>query len=145
LEIIYSAQEASPHEGEKIVILTADRATLAKRRWRGVAQDGREFGFDLDHTLADGTVFFRDAGNCYVISQAPEPVLEIERGSEGTGLAVLAWHIGNLHFPIELTGSVIRTVDDPAIRQMLERQQVAWRPAMEVFRPLAAAGHVHHH
>ena len=36
---------------EAIVILTADRATLAKRRWRGVAQDGREFGFDLDHVL----------------------------------------------------------------------------------------------
>jgi urease accessory protein len=144
LDIICSAQEDSPHAGEEIVILTADRAALAKRRWRGVAQDAREFGFDLDHALADGSVFFREAGKCYVISQAPEPVLEIEPGPE-RAVAVLAWQIGNLHFPIEVTESVIRTVDDPAIRQMLQREQVGWRPATEVFRPIAAAGHAHHH
>ena len=92
-------------KAEEIVILKVDRATLAKRRWRGVAQDAREFGFDLDHALADGSVFFREAGKCYVISQAPEPVLEIELGHDPAGVAVLAWQIGNLHFPIEVTES----------------------------------------
>lgn len=145
MDIIYSAQEDAPHEGEELVILTVDRAALAKRRWRGVAQDSREFGFDLDHALADGSVFFREAGKCYVISQAPEPVLEIEPGPEPAGVAVLAWQIGNLHFPVEVTESVIRTVDDPAIRQMLQRAQVAWRPTTEIFRPIASAGHAHHH
>jgi urease accessory protein len=145
LDILYSAQEDSPHEGEEIVILMADRAALAKRRWRGVAQDAREFGFDLDHALVDGSAFFREAGKCYVISQAPEPVLEIEPGPERARVAVLAWQIGNLHFPIEVTESVIRTIDDPAIRQMLQREKVPWRPATEVFRPVAVAGHAHHH
>jgi urease accessory protein len=145
LDIIRSAQEDSPYEGEEIVTLTADRAALAKRRWRGVAQDAREFGFDLDHALADGSVFFREAGKCYVISQASEPVVEIELGREPAEVAVLAWQIGNLHFPIEVTESVIRTMDDPAIRQMLQREQVAWRPTMAVFRPTTSAGHAHHH
>jgi urease accessory protein len=145
LDIIYSAQEDSPHEGEEIVVLMTDRSVLAKRRWRAAAQDAREFGFDLDHPLADGSVFFREAGKCYVISQAPEPVLEIELGRDPAGVAVLAWQIGNLHFPIEVTESVIRTADDPAIRQMLQREQVAWRPANEVFRPITSAGHAHHH
>jgi urease accessory protein len=145
LDIIYSAQEDSPREGEEIVILIADRAALTKRRWRGVAQDAREFGFDLDHALADGSAFFREAGKCYVISQAAEPVLEIEPGPERARAAVLAWQIGNLHFPIEVTESVMRTIDDPAIRQMLQREKVAWRPVTEVFRPVAVAGHAHHH
>ena len=145
MDIICSVQEYPPIEGEGIVILTADRATLAKRRWRGVAQDGREFGFDLDHVLVDGSVFHRENGKCYVISQVSEPVLEIELGRDPTQAAALAWQIGNLHFPIEVTESVIRSADDPAIRQLLQREQIAWRPATEVFRPFKSAGHVHHH
>ncbi len=145
LEIICSVQESPQREGETIVTLTADRATLAKRRWRGVAQDGREFGFDLDHGLVDGSVFHRGAGKCYVISQASEPVLEIELGRNPVLAAVLAWQIGNLHFPIEVTESVIRSPDDPAIRQMLQREAIAWRPATAVFRPLRSTGHAHHH
>lgn len=145
MDIIHSAQEVPPDEGEEIVILSADRAALAKRRWRGVAQDAREFGFDLDHALHDGSVFFRETGKCYVISQAPEPVLEIELGCEPDSVARLAWQIGNLHFPIEVTKSVIRTADDPAVRQMLQRERADWRPATEVFRPITSAGHAHRH
>jgi urease accessory protein len=145
LEIICSVQEYPPREDERIVILTADRATLAKRRWRGVAQDGREFGFDLDHVLVDGSVFHREGGKCYVISQASEPVLEIELGRDPAQTAVLAWQIGNLHFALEVTESVMRSADDPAIRAMLQREQIAWRPATAVFRPFKPAGHAHHH
>ena len=78
LDIVCSAEENGAAAGDEIVFLTPDRATLAKRRWRGVAQDGREFGFDLDHALSDGSVFFREPGKSYVISQAPEAVLEID-------------------------------------------------------------------
>ena len=145
MEIICSVQEYPQREGETIVVLTADRGTLAKHRWRGVAQDGREFGFDLDQVLVDGSVFHRGAGKCYVISQASEPVLEIELGRDPVQAAVLAWQIGNLHFPIEVTESVIRSSDDPAIRQMLQREGIAWRPATAVFRPFKSAGHAHHH
>ena len=145
MDIICSAQEYPPLEGEGIVILMADRATLAKRRWRGVARDGREFGFDLDHGLVDGSVFHREGGKCYIISQASEPVLEIDLGRDPARAAVLAWQIGNLHFPIEVTESVIRSTDDPAIRQLLQREQIAWRSATAVFHPSTSAGHAHHH
>ncbi len=40
------------------VRISADRLTLAKRRWRGIADDGREFGFDLAAPLADGACVF---------------------------------------------------------------------------------------
>ncbi|MGB8464770.1 MAG: hypothetical protein WCE49_07495 [Terrimicrobiaceae bacterium] len=145
MDIVRHAEEHSPRDAEQVVILTADRATLAKRRWRGVAKDGREFGFDLEHVLAEGSVFFREAGKCYAISQAAEPVLEIELGGDPAAAVILAWQIGNLHFPIEVTRSVIRTADDPAVRQMLERERIAWRPATAVFRPITSAGHAHHH
>ena len=126
-------------------MLTANRGTLAKRRWRGVAQDGREFGFDLDQVLRDGTVFFREGGKCYVISQASEPVLEVELSTDPVRAAVLAWHIGNLHFPIEVTDLVIHCADDPAIRQLFDREHIAWHATAAVFRPIASAGYVHHH
>jgi urease accessory protein len=145
LVIVRSAEEQRPADEKEIVFLTSDRATLAKRRWRGVAQDGREFGFDLDSALSDGSVFFRESGKCYVISQAPEPVLEIALDQDPKRGAILAWQIGNLHFPIEVTNSVIRCADDPAIRQMLERAQIVSRETLAVFRPFASAGHAHHH
>jgi urease accessory protein len=145
VEIIASVADDKPGCNDKIVFLLADRMTLAKRRWRGVAQDGREFGFDLDHSLSDGTVFHRESGKSYVISQAPEPVLEIELASDPGRAAMISWQIGNLHFPLEITDDVIRCVDDPAIRLLLHRVGVSWNPAMAVFRPIVSVGHAHHH
>jgi urease accessory protein len=143
--LIRSPEEEAPRENEQVIVLEVERSTLSKRRWRGVAQDGREFGFDLDHALSDGTVFFRDAGKCYTISQAAEPVLIIELGHDPARAATVGWQIGNLHFPIELSGSTMRCADDPAIRQMLQREQIAWRQSMAVFRPFTSGGHAHHH
>jgi urease accessory protein len=145
LDIVCSAEENGAAAGDEIVFLSPDRATLAKRRWRGVAQDGREFGFDLDRALSDGSVFFREPGKSYVISQAPEPVLEIELDQDPKQAAALAWQIGNLHFPIEVTDSVIRCSDDSAIRELLRREKITSRASMAVFRPIASAGHAHHH
>jgi urease accessory protein len=144
LDIVCSAEVNGAAAGDEIIFLSPDRATLAKRRWRGVAQDGREFGFDLDHALSDGSVFFREPGKSYVISQSPEPVLEIELDQDPKPAAALAWQIGNLHFPIEVTDSVIRCSDDPAIRELLRREKITSRASMAVFRPIASAGHAHH-
>ena len=145
LDIISSLGEHEQRPGEETVVLVADRSTLTKRRWRGSAEDGREFGFDLDHPLQDGTVFHREAGKCYVISQAPESVLEIDLGSDSARAAVISWQIGNLHFPIEVTDLVIRCADDPAIRLLLNRERISWHAAEAVFRPITSAGHAHHH
>lgn len=131
MEIVREA--GAPSTGEPVKLLV-DRLTLAKRRWRGVAENGREFGFDLDVPLRDGDAFASD----YVIAQAPEPVLEMRAAQP----ARLGWMLGNLHFPIELNGDVIRVGDDVAVRQMLEREHVPFTAAERVFRPLAG-GHRH--
>lgn len=136
----------SPREGEEVVSLEADRRTLAKRRWRGMAGDGVEFGFDLQQGLEVGAVIHRSPGVCYVISQAPEEVLEIVPPSDAQQALALAWQIGNLHFPLQVEGNRIRTADDPALRQMFDRTGIRYECVQVVFQPLiAVAGHGHHH
>jgi hypothetical protein len=83
------------------IALKADRMRLAKRRWRGFAEDGNEFGFDLEFPLRDGSCFFNSDTHAYVIEQLPEPVIDIICPQEPSAAARLGWVLGNLHFPIE--------------------------------------------
>ena len=129
--------------GKKRVELATDRQTLAKRRWRGVAWDGREFGFDLTHPFSDGAAFFETDGSIYVVTQQQEPVIEIDPG-KGADAARTGWMIGNLHFPIQIEHGLLRTPDDPAIRQLLDREAIPYSVVERVFHPLKAVAHHHH-
>jgi urease accessory protein len=126
------------------VKLRADRATLAKRRWRGIADDGREFGFDVPAPLAHGAAFFVHDDTRYVVHQRPETVLEIPVKDRDES-AHLAWNLGNLHFGIEILPHAIRAPDDPAILQYLTRENIAFERISAVFLPLSAAASHHHH
>lgn len=125
------------------VPVAAGRHTLEKRRWRGLAGDGVEFGFDLEHALDDGDVIFADAQSYYQIEQLPEPVIEVALGVPADA-ARIGWLIGNLHFKIGLTADTILAPDDLAIRQLFEREGIAFRETEAVFRPLRG-GHSHGH
>jgi urease accessory protein len=130
----------------ELISLPVDRQTLAKRRWRGVAEDGREFGFDLEHALSDGDVYFEGDAARYVIAQKPEPVLEVSMSESELSAAAFArigWSIGNLHFQIEITSDVIRVADDSALRQLFERELIPFVETVTVFHPLGG-GHHHH-
>jgi urease accessory protein len=130
------------------VRLTVERLTLAKRRWRGVAEDGAEFGFDLDRPIADGAAFHQTETSVYVVAQKYEPVLELQIADcglrNGADAARVGWLIGNLHFQIEVLDEVIRVVDDSAVRQMFAREGVKFTPCKRVFHPLGG-GHSHGH
>jgi urease accessory protein len=125
-----------------LVRIPVDRLTLAKRRWRGAAEDGREFGFDLEKPMSDGAVVFRDEKTTYMIAQKYEPVLEVQLVQDPPAAAKLGWMIGNLHFPLEVTNESVRVADDPALRQMFEREGIAYAACKRVFHPLAGG---HHH
>ena len=129
------------------LVLPVDRRTLAKRRWRGVALDGTEFGFDLETPLVDLDVFFQSEIAFYRLAQQPEPVLEIFLSSP-VEAAQTGWKVGNLHFPIAVTAQTILAPDDSAIRQMLERERITYRPTTAIFQPLHGehshgSGHSH--
>lgn len=143
MEIVHhSLADAAPELPR--VRLAVDRLTLAKRRWRGTAEDGQEFGFDLEHPLADGDAFFRTDAAIYIIEQKPEPVLELAADTDPARAAQLGWTIGNLHFPLALAGAAILVPDDPALRQLFAREHIPFTPREAVFQPLRTA-HSHAH
>jgi urease accessory protein len=133
------------HSNLTRVELVVDRHTLAKRRWRGTAADGREFGFDLQRPLQHGESFFQTDSSHYAVAQEPEPLLAISL-LDPEQAARVAWQIGNLHFPLALRHDLILVEEDVALRQMFEREQIVFRSVREIFQPLiAAAGHHHDH
>jgi urease accessory protein len=143
LTIIQKASHGGVHGPHSHIHLPASRATLAKRRWRGVAEDGREFGFDLDQPLAHGDHFFGESDKWYVVEQAPEEVLEIPVSTLEQAARV-AWSLGNLHFGVQVLTDAVRVTEDPAVLQLLSREGIAHRRVTCVFVPLSAGAHHHH-
>jgi urease accessory protein len=125
---------------ESQIILNAERAMFLKRRWRGEAADGAEFGFDLEDRLKDGCVIFQTETLDYVIKQIPELVYQIQITSPDFA-ALVGWKVGNLHFPVQITGQWVRITHDPAIRQLLEREGWPFEEATVVFNPLRVVPH----
>ena len=126
------------------VALAVPRLTVMKRRWQMEAPDGVRFGFDLETPLQNGDVIFETDSAQYVIAQEPEDILEIPWSSADEA-ARLGWMLGNLHFPVEMGAGVFRVIDDPAVRQLLERNHLSYGPAVKVFQPLATHSHAHAH
>jgi len=137
MTLIHTALDSPPALPR--IPLHADRLTLAKRRWRGIADDNAEFGFDLTVPLADGTIFFASDTALYVLAQKAEPVLEVALIPKPPPVARLGWTIGNLHFPIQVTDDAIRVPDDPALRQLFTREKIPFTACECVFIPFAKA------
>jgi urease accessory protein len=125
---------------ERRVRLRVERRLFLKRRWRGVAEDGTELGFDLAERLTDGCVVWRDEAREIVVEQIPEPVLEIPLPA-AEAAARLAWMLGNLHQPVEMLSDRLRVGDDLSVRRLLEREAVAYTAVEVAFRPLRVAAH----
>lgn len=126
---------ATPDIALPEVAVRADRFTLAKRLWRGAAEDGTEFGFELGAPLKHGDVVYQDAKARYVIRQAEEPVVEIALEITPSAAAGIGWAIGNLHLELSAEPTRLIAADEPAVRQLLERLKVPYRQTTAIFRP----------
>jgi urease accessory protein UreE len=81
----------------------------------------------------------------YVIQQMPEPVLVINLDDASTA-AVVAWSVGNLHQPLQVTKEALITIDDPAVRQLCQQQHIEFSIDQRIFEPVRTViGHHHHH
>ena len=132
--LIHSALEQS----DALLVETSirvDRIKLAKRRWRGTAVDGIEFGFELTVPLRDGQVVYQSASARYVIRQEPEAVLEVDLAIASSAAAGIGWAVGNLHLELMAEPHRLLTPDDKAARQLFERIKVPFRETTAVFRP----------
>lgn len=131
---------ASELPADRQVILTAERRQFLKRRWRGVAEDGTEFGFDLEDRLTDGCVIFQQEGKDYIVHQLHEAVYEVPY--EGAAHAALvAWKVGNLHLPAQIFEGFIRVLHDEAMTNLLEREGWSFTEPVVLFQPLKAMAH----
>ena len=122
------------------VVLAAERRQFLKRRWRGTADDGTEFGFDLDARLSDGCVILHEEGKDYIVRQLPEVVFEIPITSPDQA-ALVGWKAGNLHMPAQILPDCIRVLHDEAMKQLLEREGWAYTEPEVVFTPMKAMAH----
>ena len=125
------------------IALRVERRVLAKRRWRGQAEDGTDFGFDLQAPLRHGVCFHAVNDTNYVIDQKPEPVFRVSYPDQQEA-AHRAWQVGNLHFPAQFTQTYLLVEGDLAVRHMLDRNQIPFEEAIEVFQPVTAAS-AHRH
>ena len=128
---------------EEVISLSVERRVLAKRRWRGKALDGTDFGFDLEMPLRNGICFYVEENRSYVIDQKPESVFRVSYTNQEEA-AHLAWQVGNLHFPAQFKDTYLMVEGDPAVRLMLERNQIPFLESTEVFQPIVTATSHHH-
>lgn len=132
--------DASPRPAAEQVRLRAERRMFLKRRWRGTAEDGVEFGFDLAGRLHPGAVIHRTEAADYVIWQEEEPVYEI-RYESAAQAALIGWKIGNLHFPVQIGDGWVRVTQDLAVTQLCGREGWPMREAEVIFNPLRVTPH----
>lgn len=117
------------------VALRADRRQVAKRLWRGRADDGREFEFDLEAPLRDGDCLADDGEVRYRLRQQPEPVLAVSLALAPSAAAGIGWAAGNLHLEMSAEADRVLLPDEPAARGLLGRLGLAFEATTAVFRP----------
>lgn len=117
------------------VLLRVERITLAKRLWRGAAEDGAEFGFELEKPLQHGAAFFQTATARYTIAQQPEAVVEISLALAPSAAAGIGWAVGNLHLELQAEPARLLAPDEPAMRQLLARINIPYTTTTAIFRP----------
>ena len=124
-----------PNTSLPTVLIRAERQRLAKRLWRAVADDGTEFGFELDTPLKPEQTALEANGNRYILAQEPETVLEVTLDMPPSAAAGIGWAIGNMHLELSASATHLHTPDEPSTRQLLERLSVSYRSVSTVFRP----------
>lgn len=134
LQIVH-APVSSPDPALPEVAIRAGRLVMAKRIWRGAANDGAEFGFELETRLNDGDVVYQSASARYVVRQIAEPVVEISLEVAPSAAAGIGWAVGNLHLELQAEPARLLASDEPAVRQLLARLKVPFKQTTAVFRP----------
>ena len=129
------AAERSSRPDNERVRLPMERHLFLKRRWRGVAEDGAEFEFDLESRLKDGCVIFQTDRADYVIAQTPEPVFQIVTPTAEFA-ALVGWKIGNLHFPVQILDGCLRVSADPLVKTLLDRENWTYQELSVAYQPL---------
>ena len=132
---LIKAPIAQPDPALAEIAVRVERLAIVKRLWRGAAEDGTEFGFELSAPLKDGDTVWQTTAARYVLRQQPESVVEISLDVAPSAAAGIGWSIGNLHLELCAEPARLLAPDEPAVRQLLERLKVPFKPTTAIFRP----------
>lgn len=121
-----------------------DRVVLdANERYRRrivlTSESGSRFLLDFAEAtpLRDGDGLLLDDGTIIAVTAKPETLVEIAAG-RGTGadaLARLAWHLGNRHTEVQITGDRLRMRRDHVLEEMLAGLGAVLTPIEAPFEP----------
>src|SRR5580692_5652923 len=130
---------------DAIDCVTLDAHGRHRRRIVLTGERGTTFLLDLPHAIAlrDGDGLLLDDGAMVRVAGRPEPLLEIAAAS-ASGLARLAWHIGNRHIDVQIAGDRLRIRRDHVIEDMLRGLGARVTPIEAPFEPEGGA-YAHHH
>ena len=97
-----------------------DAGDRHRRRIRLKGERGTEFLLDLDEAVAlrDGDGIMLDDGAVVLVTGQVEPLAEIA-GRTPLALVRLAWHLGNRHTDVQITGEKLRIRRDHVLEEML--------------------------
>ena len=101
-------------------VVVLDAGDRHRRRIRLKGERGTEFLLDLDEAVAlrDGDGIMLDDGAVILVTGQAEPLAEVA-GRTPLALVRLAWHLGNRHTDVQITGGKLRIRRDHVLEEML--------------------------
>lgn len=129
--------EASQVEGKERDVLVLDWHHRRFCRKKHRTARGRQLALALPTgtELRAGTILHVASEWYLEVEAAREEVIVVHPRTERERL-MLAYEVGNRHFPLAVQDDEILLLPDPAMEQLLERLGAPWRKAREVFQPL---------
>ena len=127
------------------VLVKVDRHTLEKRRWRTLAEDGRDIAVDLSKPCRNGDIVLVEGDRHYRIAQDPETVIEIPLPESSEAGAKLGWFLGNQHLQVDISSNGILLAHDPQLVAKLDRAGIHYSRKEAVFSPDPHSKSHHHH
>jgi urease accessory protein UreE len=113
---------------------------------RRTTDGGVAFGMSLARgaVLNDGDLFLLDEERLVVRVAAQVEAVFVVEPRHPHEWALFAYHIGNRHQPVMITGTALVCPEEPGVEQLLRQHHMPYRRAMQPFTPVATvAGHRH--
>ena len=144
---VHRIAEPTSEEADGELVLDFD--ARQKSRFRARLADGTEVAVRLPRgsELSQGTCLRSDDGRLLRVIAAFEP-LSVTRTDDPVLLARAAYHLGNRHVPLEITGGRLQYRHDHVLDAMLRRLGLSVAFEHGPFVPESGAygrGHVHEH
>ena len=116
------ARKAELVDARVIDRVVLDAAERHRRRIVLTGEGGTSFLLDLPHAtmLRDGDGLVLEDGSIVRVAGKREPLVEVA-ADNSSGLARLAWHIGNRHTDVQIVGDRLRIRRDHVVEELLRR------------------------